>query len=99
MGGRLAAACGILPTEARDVVLNFAYKYITQQWTGELRNSVEPLVDFHLTGGAALHALHWRADDSALGLTHSFGVMASFVYWRVSRDRKRKSLCNQWRGC
>jgi len=75
----LAEAAGMLPAELRDPVLKFAYEFITRRGADGAR-SAEPAVHFHMSGGAALHALHWRADESPAGLAEALGVMASFAY-------------------
>merc|ERR1712061_63488 len=78
--GRFATVAGILPAEARDVVLRLAYEHISERAKQSGMHALEPMVDFHLVGGATVNALHWRADDSVAGLTQSLGVVASLVY-------------------
>lgn len=75
----LAEAAGLLPAEFREPVLRLAYDFITRR-SSNGHWSAEPLSHFHMLGGAALHALHWRADESVAGLADSLGVMSSFVY-------------------
>jgi len=77
--GHLAEAAGLLPASMRDVVLRLAYDFIIQR-RGNGCHAAERATHFHLSGGAALHALHWRGDESAAALSDSLGIMASFVY-------------------
>jgi len=84
---RLAGAPGLVP-ELREPVLRLAYEYLTRRELGG-RHAADRAVDFHLSGGARLHALHWQADESTSGLAESLGVMASFVYSGGSDEAAR----------
>lgn len=75
----LAEACGLLAADLREPVLRLAYEFLTQRAAGS-KHAAHPLAHFHLSGGGALNALHWRADESPPGLADALGVMASFVY-------------------
>jgi len=41
--------------------------------------AVDPVANFHLRNGAALHGLNWRGDLSAKGLAASAGIMANYL--------------------
>lgn len=77
--GYLAEAAGILPARAREPLLRLAYEFITKK-SSDGKRCDHPESNFHLAGGAALRALHWRADDSPFALADSLGISASFEY-------------------
>lgn len=85
---QLAHAAGLLPAELHDHVLHLAYEYITRR-AADGKSAADADVHFHLMGGASLHALHWRADESAKGLSESLGVMASFLYGGEDKEAER----------
>jgi len=41
---------------------------------------VDPVARFHLSNGAALERIHWKADCSASGLRRSAGIMVNYAY-------------------
>jgi malonyl-CoA decarboxylase len=40
----------------------------------------DPVAQFHLSNGARMERLNWKADASAKGLSQSCGVMVNYVY-------------------
>jgi malonyl-CoA decarboxylase len=40
----------------------------------------DPVANFHLSNGALVDAVHWRANTEDYGLARSWGVMASYRY-------------------
>jgi malonyl-CoA decarboxylase len=44
----------------------------------------DPVANFHLSNGACVDALHWRANPEDYGLRRSWGVMVSYRYDPVS---------------
>jgi len=41
---------------------------------------LDPVANFHLRNGAALHGVNWMGDPSSKGLGASLGVMANYLY-------------------
>jgi len=82
----MAEAAGILPKVAQDALLALAYDYIIRRGADGSR-SAEPVVHFHLAGGGALNAFHWRMEDTKQGLEESFGIVMSFAY-RGAKDEE-----------
>ena len=41
---------------------------------------VDPVARFHLSNGAALERIHWKADCSPTGLLRSAGIMVNYAY-------------------
>ncbi|EGF82801.1 hypothetical protein BATDEDRAFT_86257 [Batrachochytrium dendrobatidis JAM81] len=42
--------------------------------------ALDPVGNFHLRNGAAIHQLNWRADTSDKGTKQSFGMMVNYIY-------------------
>jgi len=77
----MAEASGLLPNELEVPVLRLGREYLLgRRQSGGGWRIAEPHAHFHLAGGAAVRAIHWRADESPRGLAESLGLMASFIY-------------------
>ncbi|KAJ1343011.1 hypothetical protein BSLG_002436 [Batrachochytrium salamandrivorans] len=42
--------------------------------------ALDPVANFHLRNGAAVHQLNWGADSSEKGIKQSFGMMVNYIY-------------------
>jgi len=63
--------------ELRDALLSAAARYLTTFDAGRVP---DPVANFHLSNGALVDALRWRANTEGYGLERSWGVMASYCY-------------------
>jgi malonyl-CoA decarboxylase len=87
-GGPPLAALLALPDWHRDEAIaqalrvpltRLAGRYILSEKTSRGR-ALDPVAHFHLTNGARVERLNWRADLSAKGLQQSFGMMINYLY-------------------
>jgi len=76
---QMAETVGILPVELANPALRLGNRYLRSKSAGG-QVVIDPIAHFHFSGGAALNALHWRADESPHGLARSLGMMASYTY-------------------
>ena len=63
----------------RAPLTRLAARYILTEKTSRGR-ALDPVAHFHLTNGARVERLNWRADLSAKGLQQSFGMMINYLY-------------------
>ena len=60
--------------------MRLAARYLTQEKTrGRARDGV---AHFHLSNGARVERINWRADLSAKGVRQSAGMMVNYLYKR-----------------
>lgn len=64
-------------TTVREPLLRSAARYLTTMIGGRVP---DPVANFHLSNGARVDALHWRANPEDYGLRRSWGVMVSYRY-------------------
>ena len=62
---------------ARRALLPVAARYLTTAVDGRV---VDPVANFHLSNGASVDAVRWRANTEDYGLRRSWGIMASYRY-------------------
>jgi malonyl-CoA decarboxylase len=68
-------------TPAEPVLTRLCARYILQ--AGDPRRpqrACDPVAHFHLSNGARVERLNWRADVSDKGVRESFGLMVNYVY-------------------
>jgi len=63
--------------DLREVLVPAAARYLTTMVDGRV---ADPVANFHLSNGALVDALRWRANTADYGLARSWGVMASYRY-------------------
>ncbi len=63
--------------ELRDALLPAVARYLTSFEGGRV---LDPVANFHLSNGALVDTLRWRANTEDYGLERSWGVMASYRY-------------------
>jgi malonyl-CoA decarboxylase len=70
---------GKLDGAGEQIVLPLVARYLTElnPDTGKAR---DPVAQFHLSNGARMERLNWKADASAKGLAQSCGVMVNYLY-------------------
>jgi len=87
-GGSSLAALLALPDWHRDEAIaqalrapltRLAGRYILAEKTSRGR-ALDPVAHFHLTNGARVERLNWRADLSPNGLQQSYGMMINYLY-------------------
>jgi malonyl-CoA decarboxylase len=61
----------------RPALLALCARYLTTTREGR---AADPVANFHLSNGASVERINWRADVSPTGRTRSFGVMANYLY-------------------
>jgi malonyl-CoA decarboxylase len=59
-------------------MLQLCARYLLHEKRGGL--PLDPVARFHLTNGAQVERLHWKADTSASGQRQSHGIMVNYVY-------------------
>jgi len=69
----------LLAPALRGPLLRLAAQYLLNEKTPKGR-VLDPVAHFHLTNGARMERLNWRADLSAKGLQQSAGVMINYLY-------------------
>jgi malonyl-CoA decarboxylase len=63
--------------DVRAALLPAVARYLTTSTGGRV---ADPVANFHLSNGARVDALRWRANTEGYGLDRSWGVMASYRY-------------------
>ncbi len=64
---------------ARAPLLRLAARYVLTEKTPAGR-ALDPVAHFHLSNGARVERLDWRADLSPKGLQQSYGMMINYLY-------------------
>ncbi|HUZ73430.1 MAG TPA: malonyl-CoA decarboxylase [Stellaceae bacterium] len=60
-------------------ILRLAARYVLSEKTVSGR-ALDPVAHFHLSNGARVERLNWRADLSAKGLQQAYGLMVNYLY-------------------
>jgi malonyl-CoA decarboxylase len=68
-----------LSQAARAPLLRLAARYVLNEKTPAGR-ALDPVAHFHLSNGARVERLDWRADLSPKGLQQSYGLMINYLY-------------------
>jgi malonyl-CoA decarboxylase len=63
----------------KPALLRLAARYLLNEKTPRGR-ALDPVAHFHLTNGARMERLNWRADLSPKGLQQSAGIMINYLY-------------------
>jgi malonyl-CoA decarboxylase len=63
----------------RPGIMSAAARYLTTVQDGR---AVDPVANFHLSNGASLERLDWRANPAPYGIEESLGVMVNYRYDR-----------------
>ncbi|MDH3420724.1 MAG: malonyl-CoA decarboxylase [Gammaproteobacteria bacterium] len=67
-----------LSDELESALLRLCAHYLLNAKRGG--EPVDPVARFHLSNGAALERIHWKADCSPTGLLRSAGIMVNYAY-------------------
>jgi hypothetical protein len=76
---KMAEASAILPMELCDYVLKLGRDFLLRR-ASDGKRVADPVAHFHLSAGASLGSLHWRADESHGARLDSLGIMVTFIY-------------------
>ncbi|MGD2123007.1 MAG: malonyl-CoA decarboxylase [Gemmatimonadota bacterium] len=83
LGGLLADALWLedkeLEKAVKPILLRLAARYLSVE-KREGRGALDPVAHFHLSNGARVERLNWRADSSGKGMTQSAGMMVNYLY-------------------
>ena len=67
-----------IPDELESTLLRLcAYYLLNAKRGGE---PIDPVARFHLSNGAELDRIHWKADRSSIGVNRSAGIMVNYAY-------------------
>lgn len=69
---------GGIPDELESALLSLCAYYLLNAKRG--REPIDPVARFHLSNGAALERVHWRADSSTIGVKRSASIMVNYAY-------------------
>jgi malonyl-CoA decarboxylase len=66
----------------KQPLLRLCVAYLTQlrDGRGGARRALDSVAHFHLSNGARIERLNWKADISAKGLSQSYGIMVNYRY-------------------
>ncbi len=62
------------------VLLRLCARYLAAESGRDPKRARDPVAHFHLSNGARIERLNWRADTSAKGLRESFSLMVNYLY-------------------
>ena len=74
---------------ARPILLRLAAEYLVNQRRGT--RALDPVAHFHLTNGAIIERLNWRANPSAAGWERGLGMMVNYRYQLRAIERNHDS--------
>jgi malonyl-CoA decarboxylase len=60
-------------------LMRLCARYLVSE-RGAGRRALDPVAHFHLSNGARIERLNWRADLSPKGLRQSSGMMVNYLY-------------------
>ena len=69
----------IMSEALRAPLMRFCARYLIKE-KGLNKRALDPVAHFHLTNGANMESLNWRADQSARGIRSSAGIMINYLY-------------------
>lgn len=70
-----AAAAALQP-----VLIRLCTRYLAVESGRDRRRAADPVAHFHLSNGARIERVNWRADTSAKGMRESAGLMVNYLY-------------------
>ncbi|MBR9970769.1 malonyl-CoA decarboxylase [Magnetospirillum sulfuroxidans] len=63
----------------RGPLMRLAARYLAEERKSGVR-ALDPVAHFHLSNGARIERINWRADTSAKGLSQSCAMMVNYLY-------------------
>ena len=64
----------------RGPLMRLAARYLVEERSKDGRRALDPVAHFHLSNGARVERLNWRADTSDKGLAQACGLMVNYLY-------------------
>jgi len=74
----LANAAGVRALE--PTMVRLCARYLAVEGGRDPKRARDPVAHFHLSNGARIERVNWRADTSAKGLRESCGLMVNYLY-------------------
>jgi len=71
------------------------YLAVEKRPGGAVPRALDPVAHFHLSNGARMERLNWRADCSPKGMRQSAGLMINYLYKLSEIDRNHESYSAQ----
>ncbi len=93
-GVAAANASGITPAQ-RSTLLHWCVRYLTA--TLPSGRAADPVTHFHLSNGASIERINWRADNSPKGIQRAFGLMVNYAYKPARIERNHEQYVKQGR--
>jgi malonyl-CoA decarboxylase len=62
------------------VLVRLCARYLAVESASNKKRAADPVAHFHLSNGARIERINWRADTSAKGLRESVGMMVNYLY-------------------
>ena len=69
----------VISEAIRGPLMGLAARYLINE-KGLNKRALEPVAHFHLSNGASMESLNWKADSSPRGLGNSAGIMINYLY-------------------
>ena len=63
----------------RGPLMGLAARYLLNE-KGLNKRALDPVAHFHLSNGASMESLNWKADSSPRGIGNSAGIMINYLY-------------------
>jgi malonyl-CoA decarboxylase len=89
--GESAAASDHIP----DLMLRCCARYLTEARPDG--RALDPVASFHLSNGASIERINWKADVSEKGIAQSFGLMVNYAYRPSRIERNHEQYVKQGR--
>ena len=64
----------------QPVLIRLCTRYLVLEAGRNPKRAADPVAHFHLSNGARIERVNWRADTSAKGMRESAGLMANYLY-------------------
>jgi malonyl-CoA decarboxylase len=64
----------------RPVLIRLCTRYLALEAGRNKKRAADPVAHFHLSNGARIERVNWRADTSAKGMRESAGLMVNYLY-------------------
>lgn len=64
----------------RPVLIRLCTRYLALESGRNKKRAADPVAHFHLSNGARIERVNWRADTSAKGMRESAGLMVNYLY-------------------
>lgn len=69
----------VISEAIRGPLMGLATRYLMNE-KGLNKRALDPVAHFHLSNGASMESLNWKADSSPRGLGNSAGIMINYLY-------------------